>query len=141
MNKTEQQAQRRTMEKLKIYGLRDLEDKDSQKIHIATVYVNKDKEVVVEAKDSKVKEDLLKAIYAEGNVHRDGYPVFFVSGPAPTEELRKKEEEDRKKGKIWGPWITYARPGDPDFLVGLYFGVEDTLVGDYYIWDYEIIEE
>jgi len=131
-----------TGKRLEFYGRKWSDPK-----HIATVYVDKDKKVVVETEDPKIKEDLLNAIFAEGNVDKDGRPVFRIKSGPPTEELKRKEEEERKRGKF-SYWVSYVRPGDPDFLTGLYYGVKETIreggwskLGDYYVWDHDIVEE
>ena len=150
MNKTEQQTKTKTMEKLKIYGVKDnsgdYNELTKRQEHIATVFVDESIKVVVEAVDQKVKEDLSEAIYAEENVDKEGKPVFSIRGGAPTKELKKIEEEERKK-KIFSFWETYVRPGDPDFLDGLFYGIEQTQpteggwkkLGDYYVWSHEIV--
>jgi len=137
------------MEKLKIYGVKDnsgdYNELTKKQEHIATVFVDENKKIVVEAEDPKIKKDLLDAIYDPDAP--DEPPVFTIRGGAPTEELRRKEEEERKKG-IFKVWATYVRPGDPDFLKGLFYGVKDrkrkdgwTKFGDYYIWGHDIVEE
>lgn len=152
MIQVDQQTKRKTMEKLKIYGVKDnsgdYNELTKKQELIATVFVDEDKKVVVETKDPKVKKDLLEAIYAEENVDKEGKPVFSIRGGAPTKKLKEIEEEERKK-KIFKVWATYVRPGDPDFLAGLYDGIQRInpiengwkKLGDYYVWSHDIIEE
>lgn len=134
------------MEKLRIYGVKDTtggyDELTKRQEHIATVFVDKDKKIVVEAKDPKVKEDLIEAIYWRG---KDEVPAFMLRGGPPTEELREKERKEGTKSM----WVTGVKPGDPDFLVGLFYGVERTQpteggwkkLGDYYVWSHDIVEE
>ena len=122
-----------TGEKLEFFG-RKLSDRQ----HIATVYVDENKKVIVEAEDPKVKEDLLNAIYDPDAP--DEPPTFILKGPAPTEELRKKEREEGKESL----WATGVKPGDPEFLEGLYYGIRAgsrRKFGDYYVYWHDIVEE
>lgn len=117
-------------ERLEFYGR-----KLSNRQHIATVYVDKEKKIIVEAEDPKVKEDLLKAIYWRG---REEVPVFIIHTSGPPEE----QEKDRKEG-VSRLWAKAQRPGDPDFLEAL---CEKALslskkYGDYYLFYFRIVEE
>jgi len=140
MNKTELRIKRKTMRKLKFYGIKDTREEEKDSRHIATVYVDENKKVIVESEDPKVKEDLLKAIYDPDAP--DEPTVFIIRGGAPTEELRKQEEEERKQGK-YKTWMSAQRPGDPDFLEALCDEVRSLSkkYGDYYLFYFDIVEE
>jgi len=123
-------------EKIEFYGRKLFSSQ-----HIATIYVDEDKKVIIEAKDPKVKKDLFNAIYWRG---KDEEPVFILRTIGPFEE----EEKDQKEG-VSRTWMKAQRPGDPDFLEALWEGIQRRQLtekglrklGEYYLWDFKIIEE
>jgi len=92
-----------TMKKLIIDGEKD----DGQfKEGIAVIYVNENKQVVIESDDPQVKADLEKEI-----LPRKG---FSVRTPGPPE----REKEDKEKGRH-SVWVMPQKPGDSLFLEGI----------------------
>ena len=109
---------------------------EKDKKHVATVYVDKDKKVVIEADEPKINEDLLNEIYDPEAPNEP--PVFILRVPGPQEE----EEKDIREGTRRS-WATAQRPGDPKFLeaLGDHLPTGKKKYGDYYIFWRDIIEE
>ena len=84
------------MEKIKVYG-----EKNGAIDFIATIYVDKDNKVIVEAKDTKVKEDLEKL-------------VLLCRATGVSIKSRIDTKDGGHKLVDW-----FQKPGDPDFLVAL----------------------
>lgn len=125
------ETERKTMKKLKLYGKK--EEGESLKL-IAAIYVDKDKKVMVEAEDPKVKEDLEREITEatgeEGvptgkgsatiSVTDKGELVVEAQDPEMEEFLRKETKVEKtpegyyliREGKRAGNLIqlTYIRP-------------------------------
>jgi len=155
-----------TMKKLKLYGKKE----GGPKEFVATVYVDNDKKVVVEAEDIRAKRDLM------GKIFNRPFPLKVSRGPTTPEEKElaeelkefwekarklKGDEDARKELKkehrliiqkgenlrknLKEELIVVPKwPGDLDFLVAL----RDNFVfwggkkfGDYKIVGREIVEE